>query len=122
MAQQLVRLNVPNQLGSKETHETLRAWETKVRTYFARDVLFQKFFNAGECAAWNRALANCGFADDNHGPAPQRVTAGQKKATLDLFIDNLLGFMPNVFLTDSFHAATSLADVFAIVNHTQPTL
>ena len=27
--QQLVRLNVPNQLGAKESHESLRAWETK---------------------------------------------------------------------------------------------
>ena len=50
--QQLVRLNVPNQLGAKETHETLRAWETKVKTYFSRDVLFRKFFGAGECANW----------------------------------------------------------------------
>ena len=112
---QLVRLNAPSILGTKETHESLRTWETKVKTYFARDVLFRKFLDAGECAAWNRALANCGFQDDQNGPQANRLTAPQKFAQLTLFIDNLLGFMPNVFLTDSFHAATSLADVFAIV-------
>jgi len=116
-AQQLVRLNVPNTLGAKESHESLRAWETKVRTYFARDTLFNRFFNAGECSNWDRALANCGFLDDVHGPAPNRVTALVKKAHLDLFIDNLLGFMPNVFLVDSFHAATSLEDIFRIIRN-----
>ena len=61
----------PNSLTVKETHGTLRAWETRVRTYFWCDTLFRKYFNAGECAIWNRNLVNCCFIDDVGGPALQ---------------------------------------------------
>ena len=100
--QQLVRLNVPSILGNSETYESIRTWITKIKTYFSRDVLFRKFLDDGECAAWNCALPNCGFVDDQQGPVGGRLTAPQKFAQLQLFIDNLLGFMPNVFLADSF--------------------
>ena len=48
---QLVRLNAPSILTNSESHESLRTWETKVKTYFSRDTLFLRFLDAGECPA-----------------------------------------------------------------------
>ena len=113
--QQLVRFNAPPNLGKKETQNSLEAWEVKVKTFYARDALFKRFYNNGDLHAWNRALPNCGFLDDIAGQARDRITAPQKLAYLDLFLDNLLGYMPNTFLREEFRSANNLEAVFAAI-------
>ena len=109
-----VRFQMPRELTHKEDFVSLSKWETKVRTFYARDVLFSKYYNNGGLHRWNRAAANCGFTTTGAN-TPQEVTAEQKKGTLDLFINNLLGLMPNMFLKDAFHSSANLEGIFNVI-------
>ena len=96
-------MNVPNQLGDKETKHSLQCWEAKVRTFMTKDKRFSLFLPGGDDRAWNTAAAHYNLNDDDGllyvdtypiqylqlHRNPKKRTRAQKITDLDQFIQTI---------------------------------